>query len=67
MSIIQTVDYTNTRISIAARANAQNSIIMPLNLFTAIQIPMCLNIWTFWFHKHPWSQLSVKSKLNFTL
>ena len=41
MSIIQTVDYTNTTISIVACANVQKYTIMPLNLFTAIQISLC--------------------------
>jgi len=38
MSIIRTVDYMNPRISIVAREKVQTSIIMPLNLFIAIQI-----------------------------
>jgi len=33
-SIIRTVDYMNTRVSIVARATLQYYIIMPLNLFT---------------------------------
>jgi len=45
ISIIQTVKYTNTRISKVAHANVQKCIIMPLNdLFTAI---LCLIIWMF--------------------
>jgi len=44
MSIIPKVDYMNTRISIVAHANIHKGLIWPLQLFTAIQIHMCLII-----------------------
>jgi len=43
-SIIPTVDYMNTTISIVARANVKKKRNQASYIFTAIQIPMCMTI-----------------------